>query len=69
MNDAKKHVKQMAVTITIILSGCSGDMPKVLLLPNREDITFKCDLDPYKQGCERMMDYQEHFRLIKKPLT
>ncbi len=30
---------------------------------------FQCDMDPYKQGCEWMMDYQEHRRWIKKPTT
>ncbi|MFJ3075793.1 hypothetical protein [Pseudomonas sp. NPDC087029] len=67
MFNAEKYAKQVAITITLALSGCSVDTPTVLLLPNREDINFKCDVDPYKQGCERMMDYQEHFRSIKKP--
>jgi len=65
MHAPKKHIKQIALIITLLLSGCSGEMP--LLLPDRQELKFKCDLDPYKQGCERMMDYQEHFRAIKKP--
>lgn len=58
-------MKQLIAALTLFLSGCSD----ILILPNREDIKFKCDMDPYKQGCERMMDYQEHYRQIKKTMT
>ena len=60
-------MKYFTLTIALCLFGCSGEMPMVF--PDREDDHFKCDMDPYKQGCERQMDYQEHFRQIKKPLT
>ena len=34
--------------------------------PDRQDIKYKCDIDPYKQGCERQMDYQKHYHWIKE---
>ncbi|AXQ49629.1 hypothetical protein DZC31_23110 [Stenotrophomonas rhizophila] len=58
---------QLLVIFIFILSGCTGEMP--LLLPNRQEMKFQCDMDPYKQGCERQMDYQEHRRWIKKPTS
>ncbi len=39
-----------------------------MILPDRLELQFKCDMDPYQQGCERQMDYQEHYRLIKRPI-
>lgn len=59
-------MKKTLLAIGLLLSGCNLEMP--LLFPNKLDLRFKCDMDPYKQGCERQMDYQEHFRQIKKPI-
>ena len=56
-------MKKLAIMTLIILNGCTHEMP--ILFPDKQDIHFKCDMDPYKQGCERQMDYQEHFRWIK----
>jgi hypothetical protein len=55
-------MKKLAITTLLLLSGCTGEMP--MLLPDKQEIHFKCDMDPYKQGCERQKDYQEHFRWI-----
>lgn len=57
--------KTMLFISAILLAGCNNDMP--LLFPDQQDIHFKCDMDPYRQGCERQLDYQEHFRWIKSP--
>lgn len=59
-------MKHLTLLSVLLLSGCSGERP--LILPDREHEKFSCDMDPYKQGCERMKDYQEHFRLIKTPV-
>ncbi|AXM96363.1 hypothetical protein ACU5P1_21225 [Pseudomonas plecoglossicida] len=66
MHEPWQYLKLLLATITIMLPGCSGEM---LLLPDRQEMKFKCDMDPYRQGCERMMDYQEHYRRINKPAT
>lgn len=58
-------MRQLAVMAMFLLCGCSGEMP--MILPDKQEIHFQCDMDPYKQGCERQMDYQEHFRWIKDP--
>jgi hypothetical protein len=60
------RMKKLLAVVILILSGCKGEMP--LLLPNRLEMEFQCNMDPYKQGCERQMDYQEHRRWIKKPM-
>ncbi|MFV3327842.1 hypothetical protein ACNFG0_15380 [Pseudomonas sp. NY15372] len=58
-------MKQLAAITMLLLCGCNSEMP--LFFPDKQDIHFQCDMDPYKQGCERQMDYQEHFRWIKGP--
>lgn len=60
----ERKIKKLSITVLLVLFGCNGNMP--LILPDRQDINFACDLDPNKQGCERLKDYQEHYRLIKK---
>lgn len=57
-------MKFLSATFFLFLYGCNGNLP--LILPDKQDLKFACDLDPHKQGCERLMDYQEHYRLIKK---
>jgi hypothetical protein len=42
-----------------LLSGCTNG--RYLLLPDRQNPKFACDMDPYKQGCERRSDYDRHF--------
>ncbi len=59
-------MKHLTLIGIFLLSGCSGE--RLLILPDREHENFSCDMDPYKQGCERMKDYQEHFRLTEEPV-
>ncbi|BBR52462.1 Uncharacterised protein [Pseudomonas putida] len=57
-------MKHLNLMLMFFLSGCGNDW---MWIPDRQDIKFKCDMDPYRQGCERRIDYQEHYKLIQKP--
>lgn len=46
-----------------LLSGCTNG--RNLLLPDRQNPKFACDMDPYKQGCERRSDYDRHFDSVE----
>ncbi|NIE74889.1 hypothetical protein F3J44_06405 [Pantoea sp. Tr-811] len=49
--------------LLLLLSGCTnGDF---FLLPSQQDLKFACDMDPYKQGCERRSDYDRHFKSVE----
>ncbi|WDY58869.1 hypothetical protein [Pseudomonas sp. PSKL.D1] len=56
-------MKYSVMLLMLLLSGCGGRM---LLLPNQQELRFSCDMDPYKQGCERRRDYDQHYNLQEK---
>jgi len=56
-------MRKTALLLIPILSGCIHGRP--LLLPDKQDLKFACDMDPYKQGCERRSDYDQHFKWIE----
>ncbi|WP_085675059.1 MULTISPECIES: hypothetical protein [unclassified Pseudomonas] len=54
--------KSVGVLI-LLLSGCADG--RILILPDLQDQKFACDMDPYKQGCERHSDYDRHYKLLE----
>ncbi|KAF1310990.1 hypothetical protein BLX42_11135 [Pseudomonas sp. SG-MS2] len=54
--------KSLLVPI-LLLSGCADG--KFFLLPDQQELRFGCDMDPYKQGCERQSDYDLHFKTVE----
>lgn len=49
--------------LMLLLSGCADG--RILILPNLQDQKFACDMDPYKQGCERHSDYDRHYKSLE----
>jgi len=56
-------MKKSLLVLVLLLSGCVDG--KIFLLPNQQDLKFACDMDPYKQGCERHIDYDQHFKSVE----
>lgn len=56
-------MKKSLLVFVLLLSGCVDG--KFFLLPNQQDLKFGCDMDPYKQGCERQSDYDQHFKSVE----
>jgi hypothetical protein len=56
-------MKKSLLVLVLLLSGCVDG--KFFLLPNQQDLKFDCDMDPYKQGCERQSDYDQHFKAVE----
>ncbi|MFJ3075795.1 hypothetical protein [Pseudomonas sp. NPDC087029] len=56
-------MKKFPLALALLLSGCVDG--KFFLLPDQQDMKFGCDMDPYKQGCERQSDYDQHFKSVE----
>ncbi|HEK1689467.1 hypothetical protein PpSQ1_10350 [Pseudomonas putida] len=56
-------MNKSVLVLMLLLSGCADG--KVFLLPDQQELRFGCDMDPYKQGCERQSDYDRHFKTVE----
>jgi hypothetical protein len=56
-------MKKSAWVLMLFLSGCTNG--SILILPDLQDQKFACDMDPYKQGCERHSDYDRHYKSLE----
>ena len=56
-------MKKALLMLALLLAGCVDG--KFFLLPSQQGLKFACDMDPYKQGCERQSDYDQHFKSVE----
>ena len=56
-------MKKSVCMLMLFLSGCTNG--NFFLLPDQQDLKFACDMNPYKQGCERKSDYDQHFKSLE----
>lgn len=55
-------MKRPSFMILLLLSGCGGDRAWI---PEKQDMKFKCDMDPYRQDCAKRSDYDRHLEMIR----
>ena len=56
-------MKKSVWVLMLFLTGCEDG--KFFVFPVQHDQKFSCDMDPYKQGCERQSDYDRHFKSVE----